>query len=70
MVAHVDDVPVQSQIGGVIRGILRDSIDVPEGMKAGDIDPRGIREYCYTIADKPRAIAGGVLEAILHGGRP
>ena len=37
---------------------------VEEGQKIGDIDPRGIREYCYTISDKGRAIAGGVLEAI------
>lgn len=36
------------------------------GIKAGDIDPRGEREYCYLISDKTRAIAGGVLEAILH----
>jgi len=35
-------------------------------MKAGDIDPRGEREYCHVISDKARAIAGGVLEAILH----
>ena len=69
VVGYVDDVPVQTQISGVIRGILRDGIDVAEGTKAGDVDPRGIREYCYTIADKPRAIAGGVLEAILHGVR-
>jgi len=33
-------------------------------MKAGDIDPRGKRENCYTISDKARAIGGGVLEAI------
>ena len=33
-----------------------------------DIDPR-IGEYqnCFTISDKARCIAGGVLEAILHG---
>ena len=34
-------------------------------MKAGDIDPRGTRENCFTISDKARAIGGSVLEAIL-----
>ena len=34
-------------------------------MKSGDIDPRGIREYCLTVSDKSMAVAGGVLEAIL-----
>jgi xanthine dehydrogenase accessory factor len=35
-------------------------------MKVGDVDPRGVREYCFTISEKARAIAGGVLEAILR----
>jgi xanthine dehydrogenase accessory factor len=35
-------------------------------MKAGDIDPRGKKEFCFTISDKARAIGGGVLEAILY----
>ena len=66
VVAYTDEVPIKSNISGVVRGILRDGIEVRKGVKAGDIDPRGIREYCFTISDKPRAIAGGVLEAILH----
>jgi xanthine dehydrogenase accessory factor len=66
LVAQVNGVPLQAQIQGVLRGLLKDGIRVEEGMKAGDIDPRGEREYCYVISDKARAIAGGVLEAILH----
>jgi len=66
LVGEVDGNPVRAQIHGVLRGLLKDGIPVKEGMKAGDIDPRGEREYCYMISDKARAIAGGVLEAILH----
>ena len=44
---------------------MKDGIEVEEGMKAGDIDSRREREYCYLISDKVRAIIGGVLEAIL-----
>ena len=65
-VAEVDGVPVKAGISGVLRGILRDGIRVAEKMKAGDIDPRGTRENCFTISDKARAIAGGALEAILR----
>ena len=65
VVAYVDDAPVKVIIDGVIRGLLRDGTQVHQGMKAGDVDPRGKKEYCYTISDKGRAIAGGVLEAIL-----
>ena len=64
-VAEVDGAPVKAGISGVLRGILRDGIRVREQMKAGDIDPRGTRENCFTISDKARAIGGSVLEAIL-----
>ncbi len=66
VVAVVDDYPVIAKISGVVRGLIRDGIDVKKGMKVGDIDPRGKREHCFTISDKARAIGGGVLEAILY----
>jgi len=66
VVAVVDDFPVIAKISGVVRGLLRDGIEVKKGMKVGDIDPRGKKEFCFTISDKARAIAGGALEAILY----
>lgn len=66
VVALVDGTPVKTEIGGIIRGLLRANTRVPKGMKLGDIDPRGIAEYCYTISDKSRTISGGVLEAIME----
>jgi xanthine dehydrogenase accessory factor len=65
-VAEVDGEPVKVVIPGIIRGLLRDGTPVTRGMKAGDVDPRGKVEYCDTVSDKGRAIAGGVLEAILN----
>jgi len=41
-------------------------MDVEIAEKVGDVDPRAKKDYCYTISDKARGIAGGVLEAILH----
>ena len=66
VVAVVDDFPVIAKISGVVRGLLRGGIEVKKGIKVGDIDPRGKKELCFTISDKARAIAGGVLEAILY----
>ena len=66
IVAWVEDQPVTAGIDGVIRGMLRGETEVKEGMKVGDIDPRGKRELCFTISEKARAIGGGVLEAILN----
>lgn len=57
--------PVCATVGGLVRGLVRDGLSVTTGMKIGDVDPRAVREYCFTISDKARAIAGGVLEALL-----
>lgn len=65
-VAMVNGEPVISNLDGVVRGMLQKGVKVHKGMKSGDVDPRGNKEYCETISDKGRAIAGGVLEAILH----
>jgi len=66
VVAVVDDYPVIAKIGGVVRGLIREGVEVRKGLKVGDIDPRGKKEYCFSISEKARAIAGGVLEAILY----
>ncbi len=61
------DVPVPATIDGLLRGLIRDGYPVTKGFKIADIDPR-VSEYdnCFTISDKARCIAGGVVEAILH----
>jgi len=66
IVAKVETLPLHSEISGVLRGLLRDGARVEKDMKVGDVDPRAMREHCYTISDKARAIGGGVLEAILR----
>ncbi|MFL5590553.1 MAG: selenium-dependent molybdenum cofactor biosynthesis protein YqeB [Ktedonobacteraceae bacterium] len=58
--------PVVATISGILRGLMRDGLHVSSEMKVGDIDPRAAREHCFTISDKSRAVAGGVLEAILY----
>ena len=64
-VCYVGVEAVQSVVSGAVRGIIMDGMEVTKGHKIGDIDPRGIREYCFSVSDKARAIGGGVLEAIL-----
>ena len=62
-----ESIPVHATIDGLLRGLIRDDYPVTKGFKIADIDPR-IQEYnnCFTISDKARCIAGGVVEAILH----
>lgn len=67
IIAYVDDTPVYASMSGLLRGLIRDGYPVTCGFKMADIDPRK-DEYnnCFTISDKARCIAGGVVEAILH----
>lgn len=64
---ETDKIPVEATIDGLLRGLIRDGYPVTKGFKIADIDPR-LNEYenCFTISDKARCIAGGVVEAILH----
>ena len=62
----VGDTNINAGIDGVVRGLIRSGSRVIQGMKLGDIDPRGEKSYCCTISDKARAIAGSVLEEILR----
>ncbi|MGD2012784.1 MAG: selenium-dependent molybdenum cofactor biosynthesis protein YqeB [Desulfobacterales bacterium] len=66
IIGSVAGVDVRSSIEGVLRGLIRPNSQVTKGLKIGDIDPRGERNYCFTISDKARAIGGSVLEAILR----
>ena len=60
-------VPVEATLDGILRGLIRDGYPVNAGFKIADIDPRAEElDNCFTISDKARCIAGGVLEAILQ----
>ena len=61
------NIPVEATLSGILRGLIRDGYSVTKGFKIADIDPR-TDEYqnCFTISDKARCIAGGVVEAILQ----
>jgi xanthine dehydrogenase accessory factor len=64
---ETEKIPVEATIDGLLRGLIRDGYPVTKGFKIADIDPR-LNEFenCFTISDKARCIAGGVVEAILH----
>jgi len=71
VVGHVAGESVMARLNGMLRGLIRPGTIVRAGMKLGDIDPRGKQQYCSTISDKGRAIAGAVLEGVMrHFNRP
>ncbi len=65
VVGWLDQEPLVAEIGGTLRGLMRDGVSVAEGTKVGEIDPLAGPRDCREIRALPRAVAGGVLEAIL-----
>jgi xanthine dehydrogenase accessory factor len=64
VLGQVASVQVVGAIDGVVRGLIHNGSQVVSGQKIGDIDPRGVREYCYRMSDKANAIGQGVLQAL------
>lgn len=61
-----DGAEAKASIAGLLRGLVADGTRVRQGQKIGDVDPRGTSVDVSTISDKGRAVAGGVLEAIMN----
>ena len=72
IIASVGNHPVKAVIDGMIRALMRSRVEVKKGTKIAEIDPSGNKEICFTIRARMRAIAGGVLEAIMmrYNARP
>ena len=64
LLGQVEGHELRAYVAGIIRGITRDGIAVKQGTKVAEVDPRGQEESVTGIAERPRKIAEGVLEAI------
>ncbi|MBN2407748.1 MAG: EF2563 family selenium-dependent molybdenum hydroxylase system protein [Elusimicrobia bacterium] len=65
LIGWVNRKEIRAGVHGIIRGLVAEDIHLAENEKMGDVDPRSIKEYVFTISDRSRAIGGGVLEAVL-----
>jgi xanthine dehydrogenase accessory factor len=64
-VATVSGWTVVAPFNGVLRGLVHDGVEVRQGLKIADVDPRGDPVSSVTISEKALAIGGGVVEAVL-----
>jgi len=60
----VGETEVRAPFTGLLRGLIREGLSVPKGMKIADIDPRTDTDW-RTISDKARCLGGAALEAFL-----
>jgi xanthine dehydrogenase accessory factor len=63
-VASIGDTLLHAPISGIIRGLTHDGVPVAQRAKVIEVDPRGEPEKITGIAERPKCIALGVLEAI------
>lgn len=64
-IASMNGQEIVSPFDGILRGLIHPRVDVPAGMKIGDVDPRNDPAMCRLVSDKALSIGGGVLEAVL-----
>ncbi|MBQ5759408.1 MAG: hypothetical protein IIV92_04755 [Schwartzia sp.] len=62
---------ITSPCDGILRGLIHDGNRVAQGQDIAEVDMRVTPRQCARVADRARAVAGGVLEAVLRfeGGR-
>jgi len=65
IIGYVEGQAIKAEIKGILRGLIRSGVYVKKDTKLAEIDPLARPEDCGRIRALPRAIAGGVLEAIL-----
>jgi xanthine dehydrogenase accessory factor len=65
-VGYVDDEPVRTEIDGLVRGLVHGGLEVTDGTKLGDVDPRGEAVDHTKVSDKALCLGGGALEAVMR----
>ncbi len=66
LIGEVGGVAICAPFKGVVRGAIRDGLEVNIGLKIGDVDPRCDPDACWQISDKAMSVGNGVREAVLQ----
>jgi xanthine dehydrogenase accessory factor len=64
VICKVGEEDLKAPFTGLLRGMIKEGLYVKKGLKIGDIDPRCINEYAYTISDKAKTIGDSVVKGI------
>jgi hypothetical protein len=64
IVGHLGGEAVRAPFDGVLRGVVRDGTEVPDGVKLLEVDPRGRKASWTGIDTRGKTIANAVTKAI------
>jgi len=64
VVATIGELELRAPLGGILRGLTHDGVEVCEGAKVVEVDPRRDASKVLGIGERPRRIGEGVLAAI------
>ena len=64
ILAEVGGEVIKAPFDGLVRGMLRDGLNIRAHMKVGDIDPCFDRDLAFQISDKALIIGKSVLEVV------
>lgn len=66
LIAKLNDIGIEANIEGILRGVLRSGVYVKRGTKLIELDPEATTEVCYHIRDKMKVIAESVRKVIFE----
>lgn len=64
VVGHLDGAPISAPLDGVLRGVARDGLQIPAGVKLLEIDPRGRAARWTGIDERSELVASAVARAL------
>ena len=64
-ICEINGEVIMAPFKGLLRGLIREGLQVPRGMKIADMDPRLDVDW-RTISDKARCLGGAALEAFYY----
>lgn len=64
VVAWIDRTPLQAPLAGILRGLVHHGVQVNEGAKVVEVDPRSDPSTVFGIGERPARIADSVVAAI------
>jgi len=70
VVATIGEHELHAPLDGILRGLTHDGVQVGQGAKVVEVDPRGDVSKVTGIGERPRRIGEGVLVAIERAGVP